>query len=497
MVWRVLLATVSLFLVGCGQPATANRIFSSRPAVTAVVPPGQPLSVDIGQLQQAPEAYEDTLVRIIGEYRRAPVVVCDGITRSSPATWWLGQGQELIGANGFENLVHVLLPPGLTISVDGVWRSWRGPVGCGKDAPLQSVWYLAVTDIVSPRPVARVTLTPAGGAPASTPFETQQAPAETGTPSGPEPVGTPLTEPSPTNRPATIPAAGTSPANTPVPNSTATPSPNAEEEESTVEPVETSQATATLDGTTTVTATATANGEGDVTATATVGATATPGGTVVDKGSIGMQDLRGGRLNSAETNSWRFSVQTGDVITISVAARADTDIAVAVLDPAGNRVADQNNSAAGEIETIAGLEVQGSGEYRVVLSEATGGETYYSLLILNSNYADYYPFIFAGILSYGSNVTTSLAEATDQFWFFYGNAQEIVNINVAPTDQSDLFFDLFGPEGDQLEETFDDAGSGGSEQLRNFVLPSTGMFAIRVGEFAYEPSNYTILVSRN
>ena len=492
MKWRSLITLVILFLAGCVPGAETNRIFSKRPATTVAAPMGQALVVGISQLQQAPEAYEGTLVRVTSQYRRAPVIVCDGIARPSPATWRLGEGEQLVGARGFEELVQILLPPGITITVDGVWRFWRGPIGCGKDAPVQSVWYLSVMDIVSPSPVARVTLTPTGGEPEVTPDDTAEAPAETPTSSGPDPVGTPVTVPSPTVVATTRPPA-TQVAPTATSDATATlsASPTAEDdEESTSEPTGTETATATIEGT--LAATATADGA----VTATPAASETPGGSVVDKGSVGYQDLRGGRLNSNETNSWQFPVEAGDVITISVAARTGTDISLTVLDPAGNRIVQQNESPAGEMEIIAGLEAGGSGGYRVVIAEAGGAETYYSILLLNSNYDDYYTFIFAGMLSYGSSATSSMADYTDQFWFFFGNSQDVVNINVAPNDQSDIFFDLFGPEGDLLQE-IDDGEGGNAEQLLNFRLPSTGMYAIRVGEYVYAPSNFTILVARN
>lgn len=493
---RFLLAAVILFLVGCSQPVTTAQIYSNQTAAPRIIPRGRPLSVEIGQLQRAPEAYERTLVRVSGQYRRAPIIICDGIARVSPATWRLEQNDAVIGAGGFDSLVQNLLPAGLTITIEGIWRFWRGPVGCGKDAPLQSVWYLEVTNIVSPSPVARVTLTPPGGAPVETPDQVDATPVDVPTPSATEPVETPegaaTASPTPA-RAATSTRAASTPSGGQTPSATPTVDDDGAEDDGAEEATATPDVTATANGTITATATT----ENGATATATLGPTATPGGTFVNRGSIGYQDLRGGRLNSNETQSWEVPVQAGDVITVSVAGRAGTDTMITVLDPAGRRVVEQNDSPAGFIERVAGIVAEGSGGYRVLIAEASGNETHYSLLLLNNNYPDYYQFVFSGLLSYGRSESSSMEADSDQFWFFFGNTQEIVNINVAPRDQSDIFIAFYGPEGDVLEQGIDDAGAGGAEQLLNVRLQATGMFAIRVGEIDYEPSSFTILVSRN
>jgi hypothetical protein len=331
-----------------------------------------------------------------------------------------------------------------------------------------------------------------------------EVPSGTETPAGPPPLGTPASVPSPTiastatRLESGVQATATRRATATLP-ATATPGEVGDGE--TPEATETLQATATANGAATVAATATSSaGDGPtptVTLTPTPSVTVTPGGTVVDRGSVGYQDLRGDGLGAGETNSWQFSVEAGDVITISVAARFGTDIALSVLDPAGNRIIDQNDSPAGQVEIIEGFEAAGNGGYRLVISEANGMETYYSLMLLNTNYADYYTFVFAGLLSYGSSATSEMDPDTDQFWFFFGNEDELVNVSVAPSDQSDLFFDLFGPDGDAVWEYVDETPRGGAEQLRDFQLPDTGMYAIRVGEIDYEASNFRVLVSRN
>lgn len=502
MTRRILLALALFVMIGCRQQTVTSGIHRSGPTATLAVPRERPLAVNMDQLLQAPEAYRNVLVRLTGQFRRAPIIVCDGIVRQSPATWFLDRDEQRIGAGGFEHLVPALLPPRMTITVDGVWRNWRGPVGCGKDAPLQSGWYLAVTNVVSPSPIARVTLTPTGGVPDATPDEVGSVPFGTETPAGPPPLGTPASVPSATVTPtSTRLDSGAQPTATSRSTATlpATATPGGAEEEETPDSTETLQATATADGEATATTTATPSGaDGPTpTLTPTPSVTVTPGGTVVDKGTVGYQDLRGDRLGAGETNSWQFSVEAGDVITISVAARGGTDIALSVLDPAGNRIIDQNDSPAGQMEIIQGFEATGNGGYRLVISEASGMETYYSMMLLNTNYVDYYTFVFAGLLSYGSSATSEMDPDTDQFWFFFGNEDELINVSVSPSDQSDLFFDLFGPDGDAVWEYVDEARRGGAEQLRDFQLPDTGMYAIRVGEIDYEASNFRVLVSRN
>lgn len=158
----IILAGALLLLAHCRQRADTGRIFSDRLPATPAVPAGPPLAVSVPELVAEPEVYAGPLLRITAQFRRAPVVVCEGVRRSSPATWMLGQGEQSLAARGFEDTVIPLLPARMSVTVEGVLRYWRGPVGCGKDAPVRDVWYLAVTDVVSPNPVARVTLTPDG-----------------------------------------------------------------------------------------------------------------------------------------------------------------------------------------------------------------------------------------------------------------------------------------------------------------------------------------------
>jgi hypothetical protein len=499
----ILFTLFTLLAAACaGSTGDGTGISSNLQRATAVVPTGTAQVVSPAELAAEPQSYLDELLQVTGQYRRGPVVICDGLTRFSPAEWVLTgeQGEESVptlAVSGFENLVQPLLPVGMTVTVEGVWRYWRGPVGCGKEAPVEEVWYLELTEIISPSPIARVTLTPQG--------QQNGGGSTVATPAGqtPEPVGTPGTEPSPTQEsaPTATRANGSADPTQQGPTATVSPTtrPTEEVEETPTQGTPTPGATPA-----TATATSEATDEPDATATATAtatqaasGATATPTRSVVDNGALDYMDLRGDFIGSSEMHSWQFQVRAGDVITIQVAARQETDVALTVLDPGGNRVVEQNNSPAGQIEQIAAMEASGTGAYRVLISEANHEETDYALLLLNDSHEDYYNFVFSGLLSYGASRTADIPTETDQFWFFFGVAGDSINVNVAPDEATDIFMDLYEPDGSLMVNPIDTGGAGAAEQLLNYRLPSTGLFGIRVGEFDLQAGSYTILVARN
>ncbi|MCZ7669586.1 MAG: hypothetical protein M5U34_21625 [Chloroflexi bacterium] len=86
---------------------------------------------------------------------------------------------------GHEELVK-RLPDGLTLTVEGVWRQYDGPLGCGKGPAAGVTWYLQVERIVSPNPLPllnrTVVPTLAGGVLTTSQPGIEITPFETGTP---------------------------------------------------------------------------------------------------------------------------------------------------------------------------------------------------------------------------------------------------------------------------------------------------------------------------
>jgi hypothetical protein len=213
---------------------------------------------------------------------------------------------------------------------------------------------------------------------------------------------------------------------------------------------------------------------------------------VVNKGGIDFQDLQGDRLNTNEAHRWDLSVRAGDVITVNVAGSPTTDITLQLLDPNGGVAVQQNDSPAGEVEIIAGYEVGSDGSYRLLISEANAQPADYAVLTLNGSDSDYYPFLFRGIISYGQSVTDDLRADSDHFWSFQGTNGEIISFTVSPNDNSDVFFELYDPRGVRIVDFTDGNGGGAAEELTSFQLQSSGIFSIRVGEFRFDPSDYTL-----
>ncbi len=193
----------------------------------------QPQLVTFSELQADPEAYRDTLIRVTGSFFQLPPPDC--LTYSGPGTRWSLISDNLrLDAIGFERSV-LLVPPGTELTVDGIFRNYEGPMGCGKRPEVGTAWFLETTRIVQPNPLARTFGTVESGLPpilpppfASPTIPGVAPPGATATPVlgvSPTPTGfIPTTTPSPattvigTLTPTSSPTSGPS-----IPTTTASP----------------------------------------------------------------------------------------------------------------------------------------------------------------------------------------------------------------------------------------------------------------------------------
>lgn len=221
----------------------------------------QPQLVTFLALQEDPEAYKDKLVRVSGAYYILPPTQC--LPKSGPNAQWALIADDLrLDTLGFEGLMK-LIAPDTDLTIDGYFRFYEGPIGCGKDAPESTAWYLEAIQIVQPNSLAASDRPSGGGfvvgepssqptifgsgqaTPQTTPAGATSSPSATPTTSTVIPTGTvtatatPTSTSSPTgtlaSSTATRPGTATTPQGTPgsatgtatlTPTSTATASPS-------------------------------------------------------------------------------------------------------------------------------------------------------------------------------------------------------------------------------------------------------------------------------
>ena len=218
LVLAFLILLVGVILPGLGRSTRGLKPFRPSPTPGETDVSGEPAVVTFTDLNDAPEAYRNQRIRVTGDYQALPPPECRPY--SGPVFSWSLVAEELqLNARGFEALLRYL-PDGQTLTVEGVWRLYDGPLGCGKEPPDGIAWYLAVERIVSPNPLPNFGRTPRPTAvPGESPTNlltptpvTEEKPISTPTP--PQVIFTPLATPTLTvggtavATPSTTPTAG-------------------------------------------------------------------------------------------------------------------------------------------------------------------------------------------------------------------------------------------------------------------------------------------------
>lgn len=492
---KVLLLTLLLaFLLSACRPTAAQ----DEPTVTAFplqapvhrITTAAPIPITLDNLAANPDFYIGATLQLTGQFRRLPLLVCEGQSFPSPATWGLEANGFLANAAGMDEQLRSLLDEYQTITVEGRWLKYEGPFGCEGTLQEQTIWYLSTDRVLDPHPLVRIQGTPVIETVIST--EIAELPV-TATEQIEQVTVTAVTQPTlaptvtavPTFTPDLV---ATAPVVTAT--NTLTPDPAA----TTVDVT----ATPTLSGTQTATAAAdgspTATIDAAQTATATPGATVTPSGSApADKGNLDVEDLVIDSLGAGTTDRWELDLFAGDSITITVAPGTSESIVLSILDSNGTPiVSEQNSAAAGQVETIKNLNISNPGIHNLLIRTEQGNQTDYALMFMDS---ESYSFIFRGTLPENSTQGDSLAADNDHFWFFNAQSGETVSFSITPDGASDPYIELYDPGGARMI-TIDDTGEGEVEALDTYTLPDAGLYGIRVAEFDFRPMSYQIILTK-
>jgi hypothetical protein len=364
------------------------------------------------------------------------------------------------------------------LTIEGRWQKWSGPVGCGRRASSQEIWYLAASRVVSPNPIVKsdsgdevIVLLPS-----PTSFEIDETPVSQPTPNQ---LPTPPIDDIPTLQPDS--------SRTPTPSPTFQLIPTAEPGAS---------ATATPEPTTT-----TASGDSDPTGTATptitATATATTSGSTpsattapADQGTIAFDTVEKKALAANSAHTWRFSPLADEPIIITAGSSLNLNLKLDLIGPNGVVVASANQAGAGRPETISYTTPNPTGNFQIVVSGDGGTSGLYVLMLFDSESEPV--VVIQNTLVYGSGGSGNIPAGVDHFWNFEGQAGDTISIEVSPTSTNgDLIFYLIGPDGSEME-FIDENGIGDGESLIDYILPESGFYSIGIGELDFGLVDYSM-----
>lgn len=488
---------VAVFILTSCRPNEPTIPATPTPFESTKIPPRapaeEPIPISLSNLAANPDFFEGSTLLLTGTFTKLPVLSCKRDPHPSPATWGLISEGFLANASGQDEQLRSLLAENQPITVEGRWLHYLGPIGCGKSATVQEIYYLSVDRVVEPNPLARATSSqpvPSAGPtqiaavtePIITPQEGTVIPTEF-------PIETP-TEASfftPTETVISSPPTATG---TEIPNTTLTaPTPNPI-------PSPTVTVTTTVMATTTPVGTVTPGGVTGTPTTTTTSTTPspTPGGQdITDKGSIELEDLRISALQSNEADKWTVAIDSASSITVTVAPGPSANLAISIIDETGTKIVDTHNQMGeGQVETLQNFEITTPGLYNITIDNLSSVETDYALMVLDG---DSYSFVFKGTLVPSSPRNDTLEPDTDHFWFFPLMEGDLISLRVTPNNQSDPYLELYDPAGTRLQ-TIDNTGTNETELLEDFEADTTGLYSIRVGEFDFGEMTYQILLTK-
>jgi hypothetical protein len=450
------------------------------------------LPLGLAELIEEPDKYEGNHLQLNGALERAPAMDCDTKTRGIPASWILFDGESEIPVAGLSTELNRAASGISSTILEGRWVKWQGPHGCGRSAETVELWYLDAYRVVSPNPIALVPVisqntdqitgnlvvrsSPESSAEATVTATRPISPDEIGTPSPMAPTPIPqVDQPSVTET-------GTAlhiftPVITPeLIQPSLTPTQRSNGVTSTSAPAATS-----------TTPTPTMTVENTPSATVT---TAAP--LIIFRMELEVSSIETGRLGVNEVHRWTHTITETRRLSVSVASDYFLDTSIKVIDPAGLTIVDQNFTAEGLPEIVVGITLIEPGLYDILISSPSGDSGNYAILISDD---ESYPFIFQRTLLVGDSGSAFMQQETDHFWHFTGAAGQAVTISVVPRDSSDLFLNLFGTDGVSLIRFHDETAAGEPEQLIGYILPDTGIYSLRIGEFNFGSADYEIFLA--
>ncbi len=153
-VFLILAGIVLLFALFNPTSSSSSGLLPILATPTADTSDGEvvaPVPVTFTELNSDPLAYLNLPIQVSGAFLRLTPQSC--AKYSGPRPEWALVAEDLqLDVKGYERVVRIL-SPGAEMTVQGIWRLYQGPLGCGKGPEPGNAWYLQVQRIVQPNPL--------------------------------------------------------------------------------------------------------------------------------------------------------------------------------------------------------------------------------------------------------------------------------------------------------------------------------------------------------
>jgi hypothetical protein len=140
---------IGLILAGCSTSGVLIPLMPTRTPLPLF--DIEPELVTFRELQQNPEEYSDKVIRVSGDFERLPLPPCT--PHSGPGARWALEADNLrLDVVGFNEILQLVEEPAI-FTIDGIFRLYRAPLGCGKEPDVEAAWYLEAVNVVEPNPL--------------------------------------------------------------------------------------------------------------------------------------------------------------------------------------------------------------------------------------------------------------------------------------------------------------------------------------------------------
>lgn len=208
------------------------------------------------------------------------------------------------------------------------------------------------------------------------------------------------------------------------------------------------------------------------------------------EGTIAYGETVEGRIRTSDGDSWTFEAQEGDMVTISLVGDSLYDPVLELFGPNGIRLALDDDGGIRFDSLLQFQRLDQSGTYTIVAT-GFGGRTGTYTLSLEEVTGSGTGTGSDGFIEFGSTIEGRVTSQEGEFWNFFGEAGQVVQIDAIGQSLDDTLLELFGP-GLEMLIMDDDGGSGFDSRISGFELPENGTYMIVVRGYDGRTGTYQL-----